>query len=106
MEEELRSIAYEFLKLVGGDLDKYTRTKNEVKETPEGAILFTPSHVQFAAYGRGPGKRPPLDNIFRFRKKIIIYYLKVLMKEEPHLQYKLVSQRRVLKIMFRMRLMF
>lgn len=60
-------IAKEFLQLVAKDLDQYTTEKSKVKvKNFKEVTLFTPSHVQFAKYGRGPGKNPPLDNILKF----------------------------------------
>ena len=57
-------IAKEFLKLVTGQLDEYTERNGEIKVDSEYSVtLFTPSHIQFAKYGRGPGKNPPLDSI-------------------------------------------
>lgn len=65
---ELMGIATEFLKAVTGELDPFTKTKGVIKEEGYKAILLTPSHIQFARYGRGPGKRPPLDNILEWVK--------------------------------------
>ena len=68
-------IAKEFLKLVTGQLDEYTERNGEIKVDSEYSVtLFTPSHIQFAKYGRGPGKNPPLDSILEFvSKKGIIF---------------------------------
>jgi hypothetical protein len=67
---ELIDIAREFLQLVSGELDPYTSTKGVIKKESENKIvLFTPSHIQFARYGRGPGKRPPLDPILKWVKE-------------------------------------
>ncbi len=64
-----------FLALVKKDLDPYTTRKNVVIQNDETSVsLFTPSHIQFARYGRGPGKRPPLDPILEWvSKKGIIF---------------------------------
>lgn len=63
-------IAKEFLLLVSGQLDQHTSQKGIVKvEGPTKVTLFTPAHIQFAKYGRGPGKKPPLDNILAYIKR-------------------------------------
>lgn len=64
--KELMAIAGEFLEAVTGDLDPYTKVKGVVEVGETRAILLTPSHIQFARYGRGPGKKPPLDNILKW----------------------------------------
>jgi len=66
MSDELIAIAVEFLMAVKEELDPYTTRKGEVQPTQSGAILLTPSHIQFARYGRGPGKQPPLDPILEW----------------------------------------
>lgn len=66
---ELLLIAKDFFKLVNGDLDKYTDEKGIIKVEESRVILFTASHIQFAKYGRGPGKKPPFDSILEFVKK-------------------------------------
>ena len=69
MNETFLEIAMVFLKAVAGELDPFTSQKSEVKKTGESEVtMFTPSHIQFARYGRGPGKKPPLDNILQFVK--------------------------------------
>ena len=63
-------IAREFLEMVSKELDPYTSNKGYIKEEGDGKItLLTPSHIQFAKYGRGPGKPPPFDTIFDWVKK-------------------------------------
>lgn len=70
MNETFLQIAMVFLKAVAGELDPYTSIKSEIKRTGETEVtMFTPAHIQFARYGRGPGKKPPLDNILQFVKK-------------------------------------
>ena len=60
-------IAKEFLSAITQDLDQYTSQKGEIIVTDDGSItLLTPAHIQFAKYGRGPGKNPPLDNILEW----------------------------------------
>jgi hypothetical protein len=68
------SIAKDFLLLVKGELDPYTTQKSEIKVANFLSVsIFTPAHVQFAAYGRGPGKQPPLDPLIEWvRKKGIV----------------------------------
>tara|TARA_R110000772_G_scaffold173868_3_gene285783 strand:- start:2633 stop:3079 length:447 start_codon:yes stop_codon:yes gene_type:complete len=68
-------IAREFLTMVKNDLDKHTTQKNVVKvKNFKEVSLFTPGHIQFAKYGRGPGKKPPLDSILRWvNEKGIIF---------------------------------
>ena len=52
-------IAVEFLRLVTGELDNYTKNKGNVVVNNANSIsLFSPSHIQFAKYGRGKGKTP------------------------------------------------
>lgn len=69
-DKEFVDIAREFLMLVGRDLDSYVSEKSFVEvDGPNQVSLFTASHIQFAKYGRGPGKKPPLDAILEFVKK-------------------------------------
>ena len=67
-------IAKDFLKLVKGELDQHTTQKSDIKVNNFLSVsIFTPAHVQFAKYGRGPGKQPPLDPLIEWvRKKGII----------------------------------
>lgn len=67
--KELLAIAYEFLEVVTSELDPYSKEKGIVKMGESEVFLFTPSHIQFAIYGRGPGKKPPLDNILSWVKQ-------------------------------------
>lgn len=67
--KDLMAIAGEFLEAVTGELDPYTKEKGVVDVGEARAILLTPSHIQFARYGRGPGKNPPLDNILQWVKE-------------------------------------
>jgi len=68
------SIAKDFLLLVKGELDQHTTQKSDIKVNNFLSVsIFTPAHVQFAKYGRGPGKQPPLDPLIEWvRKKGII----------------------------------
>jgi hypothetical protein len=64
-----RKIAKEFLLAISKNVDDFTTRKGEIIETADNELtLLTPSHIQFAKYGRGPGKRPPLDNILEWVK--------------------------------------
>lgn len=63
-------ITREFLMLVKGDLDEYTTQKSTIKVNNFLSLsLFTPAHLQFAKYGRGPGKMPPLDPLIQWVSK-------------------------------------
>ena len=68
------SIAKDFLLLVKGELDQHTTEKSNIKVNNFLSVsIFTPAHVQFAAYGRGPGKNPPIDPLIAWvRKKGIV----------------------------------
>jgi len=60
-------IAREFLEAVSTDLTGYTTQRPEVKiDSFKQATLLTPEHIQFAKYGRGPGKQPPINQILKF----------------------------------------
>lgn len=64
------SIAKEFFLAVKGELDPHTTQKSEVKVNNYLSVsLFTPAHIQFAKYGRGPGKPPPLNAILKWVQK-------------------------------------
>ena len=63
-------ITREFLMLVKGDLDQYTTQKSTIKVNNFKSLsLFTPAHLQFARYGRSPGKMPPLDPLIQWVSK-------------------------------------
>lgn len=69
LDSLFRRIAKEFLEAISRPLDKYTNTKGKIVETNDNELtLLTPAHIQFAKYGRGPGKKPPLDNILKWVK--------------------------------------
>ena len=58
------SIARGFLEMAAGELDPHTSQKSKIKVNSFNSVsFFTPKHIHFAKYGRGPGKRPPLDEI-------------------------------------------
>ena len=57
-------IAKEFLMAVKGELDPHTTQKGIVKVRNFFTVeLLTPAHIQYAKYGRGPGKLPPISEI-------------------------------------------
>jgi len=63
------SIAKEFYKAVANDLDPFTTEKSKLKVNSfKSVTLETVAHVQFAKYGRGPGKAPPVDPILEWVK--------------------------------------
>jgi hypothetical protein len=66
---ELMAIAREFLQAVSDEMDPYTKEKGEIKQEGTKTILLTPAHIQYARYGRGPGKNPPFEDIFRWVKE-------------------------------------
>jgi len=55
-----------FLKAIAEDLDQYTTDKSVINIGSDNVTMLTPAHVQFAKYGRGPGKKPPLDPILEW----------------------------------------
>lgn len=67
---QLEDIVIEFLKLVSGELDPHTSQQGKIEDESNGGAvkvaLFTPSHIQFAKYGRGPGKQPPIDPLIEW----------------------------------------
>ena len=64
------SIAKEFFKAVASELDPYTSEDSKVKvKNFKEVTLQTVRHVQFAKYGRGPGKAPPIDPIIDWLKR-------------------------------------
>lgn len=66
--QELLLIAKEFLKSVSSEMDPYSKIKGEVIVEEDRVILLTPSHIQYAKYGRGPGKKPPFQEILDWVK--------------------------------------
>lgn len=66
---DLKDIAIEFLKLVKKDLDKSTTRKGRIESDKDSITLFTPSHIQFARYGRGAGKMPPIEPLVDWVKQ-------------------------------------
>ena len=69
IDQDFIQVATSFLTMVGNDLDAYTTRSSEVKTLNSTSVaLFTPSHIQFAKYGRGAGKMPPIDPILEWVK--------------------------------------
>ena len=68
-EQTLVDIAREFLEKVTIPLDKHTSHKGEIIVEGTSVSLLSPSHIQYAVYGRAPGKRPPLDPILEYVTK-------------------------------------
>jgi len=68
--ETFVDIAREYIKLMTGELQPYTSEKITVLIDSENKVsFFTPKHMQFAKYGRGPGKQPPLEAMLDFVTK-------------------------------------
>tara|TARA_R110002020_G_scaffold78339_2_gene197064 strand:- start:43 stop:492 length:450 start_codon:yes stop_codon:yes gene_type:complete len=61
-------LATALLQKVANETDKHTSQKATISSDSDSVTLSTPDYLQFAIYGRGPGKRPPLDNILQFVK--------------------------------------
>jgi hypothetical protein len=60
--KSFESVARAFLEAVTSDLDVYSSVKGEIQKNSSTSFsLLTPAHIQFARYGRGPGKNPPLE---------------------------------------------
>ena len=68
-EKSIIALAQEYLQLTTAELDPYTSKKGEIETSGLEVSLYTPSHIQFARYGRGAGKRPPLDPILNWVQK-------------------------------------
>lgn len=65
------SIAKEFFKAVASELDPYTSEDSKLKVNNfKSVTLATVEHVQFAKYGRGPGKQPPIDPLIKWVKRV------------------------------------
>jgi hypothetical protein len=65
-------IARSFLEACSKDFDAESSVKGEIIKGSGGVesyTLLTPDHIQFAKYGRGPGKKPPLDGILEWVSK-------------------------------------
>jgi hypothetical protein len=57
-----------FLEKIAAEADQYTSEKSYIVDDDEGLKLVTPDYLQYAVYGRGPGKAPPLDSMISFVK--------------------------------------
>jgi len=68
MHDIFIKLATAFLEKVAKESDVHTTEKAEITVDNDGVTLSTPDYLQFAVYGRGPGKKPPLDNIMKFVK--------------------------------------
>ena len=68
VDEGFRELARQFLQAVSGRLDSYTNEDGIIKVKGDSVSLFTPNHIQYAMYGRAPGKKPPLDPILKWVK--------------------------------------
>lgn len=68
MDEEFIMIATAFLEAVTAELDPHTSDKGIIVTNDAGQTvsLFTPGHIQFAKYGRAPGKQPPVEEILEW----------------------------------------
>jgi len=66
--EDFLIIAQGFLKAVTSELDSFVSEKGMVitDSSNNEVVLFTAGHIQFAKYGRGPGKQPPVDEILKW----------------------------------------
>jgi len=68
-------VARTFLEAVRDDLNVFTKTKQEIVKTSDISYsLLTPDHIQWAYAGRGPGKKPPLEEMLELvRSKNILF---------------------------------
>ena len=68
-------IARNFLEAVTSELDTHTSIKGKIFNSGNSSMtLETPGHIQFAAFGRGPGKNPPLEAMLQLvRSKNILF---------------------------------
>lgn len=69
VQDDFLKIAEEFLRMVARELDPFTSKKSTIEVKSDSVIMFTPSHIQFAKYGRGPGKKPLLDPLIDWISK-------------------------------------
>jgi len=65
-KDGLISLAVEYLSLTTAELDPYARKKGQIEVSGLEVSLFTPDHIQFARYGRRPGKQPPPDIMLKW----------------------------------------
>lgn len=69
LNAEILELAEDFLKKVRKDIQPYTSNRIELTVGKSQAKVEIPSHIQFARYGRGPGKQPPVDEILAWVKR-------------------------------------
>jgi len=64
------SIAKSFFKAVASELDPHTTEQSKIKVNSFKEVsMETVAHVQFAKYGRGAGKAPPIDPLIAWVKR-------------------------------------
>src|SRR5690554_1654545 len=98
----LIDVAREFLMAVKHELDPSTTRKGEVIQSGQFEFtLLTPSHIQFAKYGRGPGRMPPVDPLLKWVKGKGIQFDE-LTQEELHGLLRRVLKNVELRIMYLM----
>ncbi|UXQ88757.1 hypothetical protein [Tenacibaculum phage Larrie] len=69
MNDELREIIIQFLESVKKELDEFTSEKGHIETSGDSVSLFTPHYIQFAKYGRGAGKMPPIEPLVDWVKR-------------------------------------
>ena len=68
--ESFVAIDTAFFTAVKGELDPHTSDKGVITvNNPNSLSLDIVGHIQFAKYGRGAGKQPPVNDILEFVKK-------------------------------------
>ncbi len=64
---EILALAVGFFKSVATDLNPYTEDDSEIViESQDTVAMYTPDYLQYAVYGRGAGKAPPLAPILEW----------------------------------------
>lgn len=67
-------LATAFLEKIALEVDSKVSEKSTIRVDDSGVVLSTADYLQYAVYGRGPGKQPPIDRILEFvSKKGIIF---------------------------------
>lgn len=67
-DNDFLKLATLFLESVTSELDPFTSKDGIIATEGDSVALYTPDYIQFAKYGRGPGKLPPLDPILDWVK--------------------------------------
>ncbi len=68
--QSFEEIAIDFFKAIKGELDPSVSRKGTIEKTsPNSLSLYIADHIQFAKYGRAPGKQPPVNDILEFVKR-------------------------------------